>query len=180
MGGKGSGGKNRKPTEQKIAEGNRGRREINEAAPPSHPGEPKMPSFLTNPAAKKLWPEIVEILADNDVLFKTDGIAIAALCSSIALFQQADAAIAKFGSLHSTVDEETGIGELRTAPAVRVRSDALKHMRACWQAFGLDPVSRSGIQVMDKPPKAGEDTAQPRGAIEKILHAKSAKDEIVH
>ncbi len=170
MGGSGSGGKNRKPTAQKKAEGNRGRRELNIREPKALPGEPPIPKFL-NPAARKLWPDICAMLNQNGVLFKTDALAIASLCSSLVLFTKADAAIAKFGALCATLDEVTGVAVLRTNPAVRVRSDALRHLRASWQAFGLDPASRSGVEV------PGEKEAS---ALDSILRAKSANDDIVN
>jgi P27 family predicted phage terminase small subunit len=170
MGGKGSGGKNRKTDEQKLVEGNRGRRALTgKDRHPSRPGEPPRPSCLTAEAAK-VWPEICEILERNKVLFDTDGIAIAALCSNLVIFRQADAAVHKFGIV--IVDEETGVGQMN--PAVRVRSDAQKHLRAGWQSFGLDPVSRSGLDVVKKP-KEGD---QPESSMKAILNSK-VNDDVV-
>jgi P27 family predicted phage terminase small subunit len=173
MGGKGSGGRNRKPTAQKKAEGNQGKRKLNAKEPPSLPGEPPKPSCLSA-AGRKVWPEVVKILESAGVLFKTDGIAIAALCSTLVLFKTAETAIAKYGSLHVELDELTGAGVLRTAPAVRVRSDALKHLRSLWQAFGLDPSSRSGVSL--PPPGDGKSET----ALEAILRSKSSKDDVVN
>jgi hypothetical protein len=82
MWGKGSGGNGRKPTAQKLAEGNRGRRPLNLREPKALPGEPEMPSGMTE-QARVVWPEVVAMLKANDVLFKTDGLAIAALCSNL-------------------------------------------------------------------------------------------------
>ena len=69
MGGKGSGGHNRKPTAQKLAEGNRGKRRLNLREPKALPGEPQMPSGMTE-QARAVWPEVVAMLKANDVLFK--------------------------------------------------------------------------------------------------------------
>ena len=99
MGGKGSGGHNRKPTAQKLAEGNRGKRPLNLREPKALPGEPQMPSGMTE-QARAVWPEVVAMLTANDVLFKTDGLAIAALCSHLVLFWQADRAVSTDSSLH--------------------------------------------------------------------------------
>jgi P27 family predicted phage terminase small subunit len=174
MGGRGSGGRNRKPTAQKKAEGNRGKRKLNLKEPPSLPGEPKKPSWLSG-APLKAWPEIVRNLAEAGTLRKTDGIRIATLCSSLILFRKADAAIAKYGALHLVLDEETGVGSFKTSAAVRVRSDALKHLRADCQAFGLDPSSGSGIQISDPDPNSRSETA-----LDAILRSKSSKDDIVN
>lgn len=172
MGGRGSGGKNRKPTAQKKAEGNRGKRALNPKEPKVLPGEPEIPGCLTK-AARKVWPQVCASLLEVGVLYKTDGLAIAALCSSLVLFAQADAAIAKFGSVCATLDETTGVAVLRTNPAVRVRSDALRHLRSSIQSFGLDPASRSGLQLVEPPDKQ-------KSALESILRSKSAKDDVVN
>jgi P27 family predicted phage terminase small subunit len=171
MGGKGSGGKNRKPTAQKMAEGNRGKRKLNAREPVVLPGEPRIPN-LVSAAVRKVWPEVCAMLSEAGALFKTDALAIAALCSSLVLFTKAEAAIAKYGSLHVELDELTGAGVLRTAPAVRVRSDALKSLRSSWQAFGLDPASRAGIQAPPDPDKT-------RSALENILRSKGSSDDVV-
>jgi P27 family predicted phage terminase small subunit len=178
MGGKGSGGHNRKSAAVKKAEGNRGKRKLARQEPTEEPkaepipGEPKMPACLTT-AGRLVWPMIVAELADNGALFQTDGIAIAALCSSLVLFTAADAAIAKFGSVCATLDEITGVAVLKTNPAVRVRSDALRHLSRSLQSFGLDPASRSGIQLPD--PKGKK-----KSALDAILHAKSNQDDVVN
>src|SRR3989442_5198162 len=146
MGGKGSGGHNRKPTAQKLAEGNRGKRPLNLRESKALPGEPPMPSGMTE-QARAVWPEVVAMLKANDVLFKTDGLAIAALCSNLVLFWQADRAVQELGSVCEELDEATGVSTPRMNPSVRVRSDAEKKLRACWQLFGLDPSSRPDVQV---------------------------------
>jgi P27 family predicted phage terminase small subunit len=161
MGGKGSGGHNRKPTAQKLAEGNRGKRPLNLCEPKALPGEPQMPSGMTE-QARAVWPEVVAMLKANEVLFQTDGLAIAALCSNLVLFWQADRAVQELGSVR----------EWRMNPSVRVRSDAEKKLRACWQLFGLDPSSRPGVQIDG----TGRD---PQSALDSVLRAKSAKDEII-
>jgi len=168
-----SGGKNRKTLAQKLRDGNPGKRPLNRKERQALPGEPKLPSGMTR-ESQAVWPEIVAILKENNALFVTDGLAISALCSSFVLFRKAEAAIEQYGALAVTIDDKTGIGELRTSPAVRVRSDALKHMRAGWQAFGLDPVSRSGLSVGKIPDR------QPETALDAILRAKSAGDDVVN
>jgi P27 family predicted phage terminase small subunit len=159
MGGKGSGGSNRKPTAIKKAEGNRGRRALNEKEPPTLPGEPPMPDFVKkDPAKRTVWANLVQTLSEYKVLRKTDAIAIGTLCSNYVLFAQADAAIMKMGSVIVTeIDTETGVGTVKVNPAVRVRASALKELRAGWQAFGLDPRSASGVNLPEDPknPKTG-------------------------
>jgi P27 family predicted phage terminase small subunit len=171
MGGKGSGGKNRKTTAKKKAEGNRGKRNLNKTEPASLPGEPIIPGWLSK-EDRVYWPEVCKALEETGVLFKTDALAIAALCSSLGLFIKANAHIKKFGIVLADVDDDTGMGVLRTNPAVRVRSDALRHLRSSWQAFGMDPASRSAIQLEDPEDK-------PQSALDNILRAKGASDDVV-
>jgi P27 family predicted phage terminase small subunit len=175
MGGRGSGGRNRKSTAQKKAEGNRGKRALNENEPAALPGEPPMPEFVAKDmVVRQVWKELVAILADYGVLRKTDGIAIGALCSNYVLFAQADASVRKYGHVIVTeLDTETGVSVMKVNPSVRVRSDALKQLRLGWQAFGLDPRSAAGIQLPDDPEK-------PKTGLDLIKLAKNAKDEIVH
>jgi hypothetical protein len=66
-----------------------------------------MPSGMTE-HAKAVWPEVVAMLKANDVLFKTDGLAIATLCSNLVLFWQADRAVQEMGSMREKLDERTG------------------------------------------------------------------------
>ena len=175
MGGRGSGGRNRKPTAQKKAEGNRGKRPLNHKEPAALPGEPPMPEFVAKDiVVRQVWKELVAVLGEYGVLRKTDGIAIGTLCSNYVLFAQADASVRKHGHVIVTeLDIETGVAVLKTNPSVRVRSDALKQLRAGWQAFGLDPRSAAGIQLPDNPEK-------PKTGLDLIKLAKSAKDEIIN
>jgi phage terminase small subunit len=103
MGGNGSGGHNRKSIAQKLAEGNRGKRPLNLREPKALPGEPQMPSGMTE-QARAVWPEVVAVLKANDVLFKTDGLAIATLCSNLVLFWQADRAVQEMGSMREKLE----------------------------------------------------------------------------
>ena len=130
-----------------------------------------MPGWL-EADSKKCWPEVCAALNDIGVLFKTDALAIAALCDSLALFIKSNRHIRKFGMVLADVDQDTGMGVVRTNPAVRVRSDALKHLRSSWQAFGLDPASRSVIKLEDPDEK-------PHSALDDILRAKGAADDVV-
>lgn len=175
MGGKGSGGKNRKPTVMKKAEGNRGKRAINDKEPASIVGEPRMPDFVQKDAATRyVWGQLIAVLDDYGVLRKTDGIAIGTLCSNYVLFTQADASVRKHGHVIVTeLNTETGVAVMKVNPSVRVRSDALKQLRAGWQAFGLDPASAAGIQLPDNPDK-------PKTGLDLIRLSKSDKDEVIN
>lgn len=156
MGGFGSGGHNRKSMAQKRVDGSRIRKrtlDLRESF--AQVGEPPQPSCLVTQAARVLWPEVIKVLAENGTLYVTDGIAIAALCSSLALFKKADAAIEKYGSISSYFDPVTDVSTIKMNPAVRIRSATLKELRALWQCFGLDPASRVRLGIARTPSSQG-------------------------
>jgi P27 family predicted phage terminase small subunit len=157
MGGIRSGGHNRKATAIKKREGNRGHRKLNENEAKANTGEPEMPKFVaSSPIARAEWKRLVPLLLEMKVLSKVDGPALGGLCAAYAQLVLAEAAIAKFGIINVTLDQLTGVAELKTSPAVRIKSDAMRHLRAACGQFGLDPVSRTRIQV-----KASDTTQDP-------------------
>jgi P27 family predicted phage terminase small subunit len=146
MGGKGSGGKNRKPTAVKKLRGNPGKRKINKREPKPMIGAPPMPAHLSK-LAKHAWRRLVPILLSMKVLTIADGDALAGYCTAIEQWILASAAIGKYGLLVVELDESTSTGNLKTNPAVRVRSDALRHMRSFESEFGLTPASRAKLEI---------------------------------
>jgi len=146
MGGKGSGGSNRKPTALKKFLGNPGKRKLNDKEPAAPKGVPEMPRFLTIEARAE-WKRIVPILCNMGLLTVADGKALAAYCSAYAQLAKAEAAIEKYGILLATLDQITGVGELKVNPAVRVKSDALRQMKSFLIEFGLTPASRSKLKI---------------------------------
>jgi P27 family predicted phage terminase small subunit len=146
MGGKGSGGRNRKPTALKTVRGNPGKRKINKREPKPLIGAPAMPEHLSK-LAKHAWRRLVPILLSMKVLTIADGDALAGYCTSIEQWILASAAISKYGILIAELDAFTGPGSVKPNPAVRVRSDALRHMRSFENEFGLTPASRSKLQI---------------------------------
>jgi P27 family predicted phage terminase small subunit len=146
MGGKGSGGSNQKPTALKKLLGNPGKRKLNNAEPVAPKGVPEMPKFL-NGEARAEWRRIIPILINMGVLTVADGKALGAYCSAYSQLVKAEAAIEKFGLICATLDQETGVAELKVNPAVRVKSDALRHMKSFLLEFGLTPASRSKLKI---------------------------------
>jgi P27 family predicted phage terminase small subunit len=146
MGGKGSGGSNRKPTALKKFLGNPGKRKLNEKEPDPPKGVPEMPRFL-NREGRAEWKRIIPILCDMGVLTVADGKALAAYCSAYAQLAKAEAAIDKYGLLCVRLEEATGVAELKVNPAVRIKSDALRQMKSFLIEFGLTPASRSKLKI---------------------------------
>jgi P27 family predicted phage terminase small subunit len=146
MGGKGSGGSNRKPTALKKFLGNPGKRKLNDKEPAAPKGHPEMPQFL-NPEARAEWKRIVPILCNMGVLTVADGKALAAYCSAYSQLVKCEAAIEKYGLILATLDQLTGVAELSVNPAVRIKSDSLRQMKSFLIEFGLTPASRSKLKI---------------------------------
>lgn len=149
MGGRGSGGRNAKPTVVKKREGNRGHRKLNKKEPKAELGEPEIPRYVQrNPIALAEWRRLVPILLELGVLTKAHSIALGGLCSSHSQLVMAEAAIKKYGLICArTIDKESGFAVLTVNPAVRIKSDALRHLRAACAQFGLDPSSSSRVST---------------------------------
>lgn len=169
MGGKGSGGRNRKPTAIKKAQGNPGKRKLNEKEPKPKSGIPEMPKGLP-PLAVAEWKRIVPILDEMGVLNIACGPALAAYCSSFNQWFLAEAAIQKFGILCAQLDEVTGVAVLKINPAVRVKSDALRHMKSFAIEFGLTPGSLSRLTT-----KSNDSTQDP---LDDFLGRKTAGETV--
>lgn len=150
MGGRGSGGRNRKPTALRKLTGNAGHRKLNDKEPTPAPGDPDMPADLTA-KAKAEWKRLLPLLRDMKVLTKADGDALAALCQVRVRWKQAEALIERMGQV-VVETRQTASGKIerrvKKNPAVTVASDALKHMRSLMADFGLTPASRAGVKTI--------------------------------
>jgi P27 family predicted phage terminase small subunit len=143
MGGKGSGGHNRKPTAKKKLEGNRGHRKLNDKEPKAEPGEPQIPAYLST-RAKVYWRRLVPMLLEMKVLTKADGYSLGLLCNALAEVELAELAIARYGLIAITPDSD-GVVILKANPAVRIKANAWRQATSALSKFGLDPASRSGL-----------------------------------
>jgi P27 family predicted phage terminase small subunit len=177
VGGKGSGGHNKKPTAQKIAEGNRGRRALNENEPVPGPGAPVMPAELS-PRAQAYWQEILPIVEGMNgegvkLMTAADAIALGQLCLWLAEVDEQTALIEKIGRLIPKKDEKGKAIGVSNNPALKARSDAARHVRAYLAGFGMIPAARSALQ-------GSPDGDKPPSALDGVLNAKDAHDDVVH
>lgn len=151
MGGKGSGGRNSKPSALKKLQGNPGKRKLNRREPKPRAGVPIMPLGLSE-LAQDEWNAIVPLLQEMGVLTSADSKALAAYCSCYAQWMLAEKEIAEYGITIKTVHldedgEDILFLDYKTNPAVRVRSDALRQMKSFLIEFGLTPASRTKLQI---------------------------------
>jgi P27 family predicted phage terminase small subunit len=173
MGGRGSGGHNRKPTAQKKAEGNRGRRPINKREPVPPAGDPLMPEGLSL-IEQKFWRQLFPVVSGMKVMTSADVTALEQLCRFLAEEQECTALLNKMGRLIPKKDDAGKVIGVTLNPIARLRSDAARHVRSYLAVFGLGPSFRSALA-------ANPDQGQPsESVIDSILNAKNAKDEIVH
>lgn len=178
MGGRGSGGHNKKDAEVKKRQGNAGHRNLNKRAPKGAPGTPEMPLGLSA-VAEQEWNSIVPILHRMGVqLCEGDGKSLAAYCSCYAQWMLAEKEIALYGItinvVHTDADDPDEIlfSEFKVNPAVRVRSDALRQMKSFLIEFGLTPASRNKLET--KP--AGSD--KPDDPLEDFLSGKTSRETV--
>jgi P27 family predicted phage terminase small subunit len=147
MGGKGSGGHNRKPSALKKIQGNPGKRKANKHEPKPQPGTPEMPSDLAG-EAKAEWIRVSPILDKMGVLTRADGAALKAYCKLHALNSRAEAAIEKYGIVVAKLDE-VGVSTLKKNPAVSIFESTSRLIRSFLQEFGLTPASRSKVAASE-------------------------------
>ena len=136
MGGKGSGGRNAKPTALKKLLGNPGKRKINEKEPQPAVGVPEMPK-LSREAAKE-WRRIVPILMSLGILTIADGPALAIYCDAFALWRQARRQLARSRDLTSE----------KARRLFSISEKSMKLAKSVLVEFGLTPATGAARDVM--------------------------------
>lgn len=139
-----------KPTKLKILEGNPGKRPLNQCEPQPTPGVPSCPTWL-DPEAKAEWKRVVPELERLGLLALIDRGAVAAYCQAWSEFHTATQTLQKEGRTLTT-DK----GYTYPHPAVAQQRSAWQAVRQFSALFGLDPSSRSKIQVPGQPTEADQ------------------------
>ena len=135
-------GRKPKPTVLKLIEGNPGKRRLNDREPVPPDGMPDPPEFL-DAEARAEWDRTSKVLADMGLLTKADRSALAAYCVAYSRWVQAEAQVAKYGTIVKSPEE----GFPMKSPYRTVADQALEAMRKLMVEFGLTPSSRSRIRV---------------------------------
>lgn len=135
-------GRKPKPTVLKLREGNPGKRPINAREPVPPEGVPDAPSFL-DAEARAEWDRTSEVLAAMGLLTQADRSALAAYCVAYSRWVQAEAQVAKFGTIVKSPEK----GFPMKSPYLTVADQALEAMRKLMVEFGLTPSSRSRIRL---------------------------------
>ena len=173
MGGRGSGGRNRKPTALKKIEGNRGKRVLNkkEPAPPAIPAtiDAKTLAGQLSALEQKFWDKIFPLVSDMNLMTGADAIALEQLCRFLAEEQECTELLRRMGRLLAKKDGKGKLVGFSANALVRMRSDAAKHVRSYLAVFGLGPSFRSALSVENP----NDSTQDP---LENIRRAKTASD----
>jgi P27 family predicted phage terminase small subunit len=174
MGGRGSGGRNRKPTALKKIEGNRGKRALNkkEPVPPAIPPTVDPTTLTTGELSaleQKFWNKLFPIVSGMKLMTGADVIALEQLCRWLAEEQECTALITRMGRLIAKKDEQGKVIGVSANSVVRMRSDAAKHVRTYLAVFGLGPSFRSALAVENP-----DDS--PQDPLENVRRAKTASN----
>ena len=159
-----AGGRRPKPTAMKIAEGNLGKRPIDDSREPKPPvGVPERPRHLRDRGARRYWKFYCDKLVSIGVLTVADGMALAMACDLYADYVDAKAYIEQHGAEYEEpVLDSNGVEvghRIKANPAVARKYKAATLLRAYLVEFGLTPSSRARLKV-DTPQKAVDPAAE--------------------
>ena len=139
-----------KPTSIARAEGNPGKRPLNDAEPKPRAWVPRCPAHL-DAEAKKEWKRLVPMLKRMRVLTEVDGMALATLCQAWSTLVKAQAKLTEMGILYKTPN-----GYIQQSPLFSRVNQNVDIVTKLSREFGLTPASRSRITV---PPDPDEEDA---------------------
>lgn len=163
--------KGRKPTPShlRLVQGNRGKRPINKAEPMPARSRPSAPAHISD-AAREVWGQAVLILDEMGVLTRADVFAVEVLCEALADHRACGETIRECaasarsaaeggeesdfttdGRYYRTINQAGGV-MWRSHPAVSLRSDADRRVKAWCAEFGLTPSARSRIVTGEATP----------------------------
>lgn len=157
-------GRKPKPSHLKLVGGNAGKRPLNENEPKPPRARPSAPTHISD-GAREVWGQAVLILDEMGVLTSADIYAVEVLCEAIADHRAAGQTIKECaetsrldkaadrvsdfsadGRYYRTTNQAGGV-MWRAHPAVGMRSDADRRIKAWCAEFGLTPSARSRIET---------------------------------
>lgn len=172
MGGRGSGGHNKKPSTLRETQGNAGHRPLNKKEPTPAPADAEIPGELIGVECD-FWRRIFPIVSDMRVMTSADVFALTQLCRFLAEEHECTVKIREQGRLLPKKNNKGVVIAAVLNPLVRLRSDAARHVRSYLAVFGLGPSFRSSISA-EKP-----QSDQPQDPLDKIFGRDDSTD-IVH
>ncbi len=156
-----------KPRALKEAQGNPGRRRLNDNEPVPPAGDVAPPSWLS-PIGRDVWAQLAPVMTTMRVLTTADVWTFARYCENFARWLELRAFLAGKGPASTVIpvkDEAGNVRYLQEIPQAREYRllDAL--LRQAEREFGLTPSARSRIKVeLMGGPAASEHAAEDEGA----------------
>lgn len=145
-------GRNPKPTELKVLQGNPGKRKLNKDAPKAPVLDDKTPPDFLDEKAKEEWERVIPGLTKIGTLTTSDAMILAGYCQHFSRWIKAEQDIADHGLTYETYTE-TGNKIIRKNPNVEIAKQAAHEMRAFASDLGMTPASRARVngKQNDKP-----------------------------
>jgi P27 family predicted phage terminase small subunit len=131
---------NKKPTNLKIIEGNRGKRPLPNNEPHPQPIAPKCPDFIDD-EAKAEWERLAPLLEELGLLTQIDGDMLGAYCQTLVDYKNAIKFTNEKGYTYKAGET------IRPYPQVIIAREALKRLQALAREFGMTPSARASISV---------------------------------
>lgn len=140
-------GNRHKPTNLKVLEGNRGKRDLPHNEPKPRPLEPKKPRNLGQRACR-IWKRISPPLIRLGLLTENDGDSFGALCATLARLEEIRGLINKPDFDIILTSDKTAA---RIHPLFTEERHRMAQLRQQAAEFGMSPRGRTGLQVgMDR------------------------------
>lgn len=153
-------GRRPKPTALKLAQGNPGKRKLNELEPTPEVVDPLVPEYLSKPA-RRWWEMLSPMLYRLKVLTEADQLALALLCEQAAQADEATKILRKGGIMVKKQLYDRGGKKVGTVPVInpafKVQLESMKQLKAFLTEFGITPASRSKVTKMVQPEQLKRD-----------------------
>src|SRR5712691_2649170 len=128
-----------KPSALARAEGNPGKRRLNDAEPQPRVTVPRCPDHLDE-RAKKEWKRLVPILRRMRVLTEADWMTLANLCQTWSTLIMAQEKLTEMGILYKSPS-----GYIMQSPLLAIVNQCVDTITKLSREFGLTPASRSRL-----------------------------------
>ena len=126
-----------KPSAIARAEGNPGKRRLNDCEPQPRATTPRCPDHL-DALAKKEWKRLVPVLRRMKVLTEADGMTLANLCQTWSTWVQAQKKLTEMGILYKSPS-----GYIQQSPLFSMVTNCIDTVTKLSRELGLTPAARS-------------------------------------
>lgn len=139
-------GRKRTPVEQKLVRGTFRKDRVAENMPDPIPGEPCFPG-LASPAESRWFSLLVAYMQGENRGTRSDELVLRLAAQRMAEIEELDAIITVEGPTY----ENAGLKKVH--PAVKQRSESMRHLQSLLAELGLTPASRSKVsaEIQSKP-----------------------------